>query len=106
MSETLLANLFFIITGSAILVVVAFLCVVLYQILKVMRILRDILERVQAGAEMLAEDARALREQIANGSITGRVVTAVMGAISAFTKVGARRSSPRKKRPITHDDNA
>ncbi len=106
MSETLLANLFFIITGSAILVVVAFLCVVLYQVLKVVRMARDILDRVHTGAEMLVEDAKMLREQIANGSITGRVVTAVMGAIASVANLGGRRAAARKKRPITQDDNA
>ncbi len=106
MSETLLANLFFIITGSAILVAVAFLCLVLYHILRVVKMVRHTLERVQAGAELLVEDAKMLREQIANGSITGRVVTAVMSAIASVANRGTRRSSSRKKRPITQEDNA
>ncbi len=101
MNETLLANLFFIITGSAVLVVAAFVCVVCYHAIKIERTARKILHRVEAGTEVFIEDVRVLRDRIANGNIFGRIIAAVVGALTAVKK---RRTSSRGKNGITNEE--
>ncbi len=100
MSEVLLANLFFIITGSAVLVVGAFMCVLCYHLTKVARHTRSILKKIEASAESLTDEVRVLREHITNGTIFGRIFGTIASAISA------RKSyrSPRRKRTVTQED--
>lgn len=101
MNEILLANLFFIITGSAVLVVGAFLCFVCYHIIKIVKITHTILERVETSAELLVEDMNALRDHLANGNIFGRILT---GVIRAMTKATHARTSSQKKKDGTNGD--
>ena len=97
MSEVLLANLFFIITGSAVIVVTVFLCIACYHIVKVVRRVRKMLDRMEAGAELVMEDMRVLRDNIANGNIFGKIVGAIAGA---FVKPRSRRA----KKEISSED--
>ncbi len=101
MSETLLANIFFIITGSAILVVGAFLCVAVYHVIRVVKLAHTILERVQSSTELIVEDIQALREQLMSGSFMGRVVGAFMLAMGSGK---SRRAASRKKKDITSEE--
>lgn len=101
MSETLLANLFFIITGSAILVVGSLLCLVLYQLFRIVKLVRGTLERIHTSTELIVEDVKSLHQQIAEGSVIGRVVAALMGGITATRK---RRRTSRKKKDIKNED--
>ncbi len=94
MNEILLANLFFIITGTAVLVVAAFVCFLCYHTIKIVQMARAILERVETGTEQLVDDVNALRDHLANGNIFGRILTAV---VSAMTQSQQRTPSRRKK---------
>ena len=95
MNELLLANLFFIITGSAVLVVGTFLCILCFHLITFMRKARAALDRMEASAEVLMDDVKTLRDRIANGGIFGKIVTAVVGAL-AHTK--RERAVPRRKK--------
>lgn len=101
MAEVLLANLFFIITGSAVLVVTAFVCIVCYHAIKIERTMRRILHRVETGAEVFLDDARAFRDHIANGGFFGKIVSVVMHAV---TKGKRDRSSSRKMKDINNEE--
>lgn len=102
MNETLLANLFFIVTGTAILVVGAFMCFVLYHVFKVVKVVRSILERVHASADLLVEDVQMLHRQLQEGSIVGRILTALLGT----ARKRRTRTASRKKGTVTNEDNA
>lgn len=100
MNEVLLANVFFIITGLAILVVAAFLSVLVYYLIRIARTMRTIMDRVESTTELFVDDARHIRDQIANGAITARLLAMVMQAI---THVRPKRRAPRKKKQDEDD---
>lgn len=102
MNEVLLANLFFIITGMAILVVAAFLTVALFHLIRVLRALRAILERVDEATDHFVEDARALRDQIVSGAAVARTFSAVMQALAGARQ---KRRTSRKKRDDAGTDS-
>lgn len=95
MNEVLLANVFFIITGSAVLVVSAFVCVVCWHAIKIECKVRALLRQIETGAEMLVEDAKAFRERLAEGNLFGRMFAAVVGALTHITN---KRAGVRKKK--------
>lgn len=95
MNEVLLTNVFFIITGSAILVVVGFLCVALFHLIKILRTVRTIVDRVSSTTELFVEDARVLRDQIASGAVAARLFATVMSAIG---RARPKRRTPRKQK--------
>ena len=102
MNEILLANLFFIITGSAVLVVAAFVCVACYHAIRIEKSERSFLKQVEIGAEVLMEDAKAFRERVAESGFFGRVLMAIIGALTHT--VPKHTTSPKKKKDIIRDD--
>ena len=97
MNDMLLTNLFFVITGAAVLVVATFVCIVCYHTIKITQKARTILERVETSAESFAHDVQALRDRIANGTIFSRIRRAVA---SAMKSTKPKRVSPPKRKPI------
>lgn len=95
MNEVLLTNLFFIITGTAILVVAAFLCVALYHLIRIMHVVRAILERVEHGTSMLLADVKTLRDNIVSGAVAARLLSLVLNAVSHAQP--KRRASRKRK---------
>ncbi|MBI4087047.1 hypothetical protein HY416_03670 [Candidatus Kaiserbacteria bacterium] len=105
MDEVLLTNLFFVITGSAVLVITVFVCVVCWHVVRLVRHAHRILDHLEDGAESFMEDVRALRDRIGDyfdkGNIFGKIVSVIAGAVA-----GARRQHPtggsrRAKKEIT-----
>ncbi len=95
MSEVLQANIFFMITAVAVLVVTIFVAVALYHLIRILRAIRDIVERVREGSEVIAEDVAHMRD----GIVTGRFFSAVMSRASEAAGFGRRRAArPKKKR--------
>jgi predicted RNA-binding protein with PUA domain len=91
MSEVLQANVFFMITAVAVVVVTIFIAIALYQLIRIMRAVRDIVERVREGTDVIAEDVANVRE----GIVTGRFFSAIMSRASEAAGFGKRRA-PRK----------
>ena len=88
MAEVLQANIFFFITSVAVIVFTALLCVALYYVIKILRAVRNIVDRVDTGSETIAEDISQLRSYLAEGSLISQV-------IGLFVKT--KRKSRRKK---------
>lgn len=61
MTEVLQANIFFMITSVAVIIFSMLLCVLLYQVIKIVKSIRRIVARVESGSEILAEDLSDLR---------------------------------------------
>lgn len=61
--------------------------IILYQVIKITKVVRSILERIEAGSEKIAEDVAHVRSLVSNGGMVSRIVTFVVGATA-----GRRRS--------------
>ena len=104
MNEVLLANVFFVITGSAVLVVASFVCFLCYHGIKIVKRASALLERVETSAERLADDVQAFRDYLAKGNIFGRIITGLASVIGAVTTAKQIRTpSQKKKEPDTED---
>lgn len=76
MGEILQTNLFFFITGSAVIIITVFLSIVLYHLIKAVRSVRRIIERIEAGSEVLADDLDHVRNVVTG---TGSMVMHLLG---------------------------
>lgn len=99
MSEVLYTNIFFVITGIAVIVFSVILCVAVLHAIKALRTLRRILDKIEAGTEVITEDVRSVRAFFAQEGLIRRVVTSIVssarGGKKRASKVG--RSERRKE---------
>ncbi len=91
MSEILQANIFFIITSVAVVLFTLLVCVALFHVIKILRAIRRIVDRVDEGSEHIAEDVSQLREYVMEGSLVSQVMKFFAGV------TGLRATSRRKK---------
>ena len=80
MSEILQANIFFFIASIATVVFCILVSLILFQILKITKSFRAIIDRLEAGSELLAQDVANVRELVASGGIFTRMFQFMMGA--------------------------
>jgi hypothetical protein len=78
MNEILHANIFFFIASAATIIFCLLISVILYQLLKIIRSIRTIVERIEAGSELIAEDLAAAREYVQSGGIFTRALGFIM----------------------------
>jgi hypothetical protein len=97
MSEMLQANIFFMITSVAVIVFTVFVCVILYQVIKLLRSVRNIVARIDEGSEVIAEDVSQLRAYVLEGSLVSQIMSLVFGAKA--------RGATRSKRKTSDDSN-
>lgn len=79
MSEVLHANIFFIISSIATIVFSILACVLLYQLIRIARAIRRIVDRVEAGAEVLAEDMEQLRSTLNPARLVQFIMSLIPG---------------------------
>ena len=79
MDEVLLTNIFFVITSAAVVLFTLVLCVGLYYIIKILRAVRRIVDRIERGSETIAEDVSHLRDYIAKGSLISQIMGMFVG---------------------------
>lgn len=94
MNEILHANIFFIIASIATVCFGVLICIALYHLIKIMKSIRKIAERVEAGSEVLVEDIEAMRSFIMDGGIFSRIFGMFFGG-------GQAEPTRRKSRPTT-----
>jgi hypothetical protein len=92
MSEVLQANIFFLIASIATVIFCIVVTMILFQIFKIMKTVRSILERIDSASETMSEDVAHVRKLVA----TGGLVSTVMGLVFGSNK---------KKRSKNDDDN-
>ncbi|MFM2381775.1 MAG: hypothetical protein RLZZ76_542 [Candidatus Parcubacteria bacterium] len=97
MNEILQVNIFFFITSVGIVLLTGMVCVILYHIIKLLRSIRSIVERVEEGSEVIAEDVAQLRAYIVQGSLVSQIMSFVFGK-------GAKTAS-RARRKNTEENN-
>lgn len=97
MSEILQANIFFVITSIAVLVFTLFVCIVLYQIIKILKSIRSIVTRVEEGSDLIAEDMSHLRTYVLEGSLVSQIMSFFLG------KKPRKAPAQRKNKDVTND---
>ncbi len=95
MNEVLHANIFFFIASIATVVFCVLVCFILYHVLQIVKSLRAIIERIEAGSEIIAKDVAHVRELVASGGIFSRVVQFF---------IGAPRGSSRKRQRVRTEE--
>ena len=79
MSEVLQANIFFYIASVATVVFCIVVTMMLFQVYKILKIVRSILERVDSASEVMAEDVAHVRKLVATGGLVSTIVGLVFG---------------------------
>ncbi len=87
MTEVLQANIFFLITGIAVIVFTLLLCVALYHLIRILKSIRRVVDRIEAGSEIIADDMAHFRAYFAEQSPIARFIRTVFGN-------GGRGSAP------------
>lgn len=94
MNEVLHANIFFFIASVATVIFCILTCIILYQVIKITKSIRAIVERIEAGSEMIAEDIAHVRELVSNGGLMSRIMGFIFGMMGGGpAKRGRRRKS-------------
>lgn len=102
MSEVLHANIFFFIASAGVVVFTILVCVAMYQVIKILRTLRRLIERVEAGSEALASDMVAVREYVAaKGSFFAQLISFFAG--SSAKKQRKKNKATTRTVVITED---
>lgn len=97
MNEILQANIFFLIASIATVVFCILVCIALHHFIKILRSVRTILERVEEGSEILADDFANIREVIVRGGLISRLIGLFWG--------GSDSAPTRRKRKVTNRNN-
>lgn len=99
MNEVLHANIFFFITGIAVIVFTALLCVVLFHSIKILKSLRRIMDRIESGTEIIAEDMQQMRAYFTADGLLTRLIAKLVGTSESRgsrAKKGDKRRSELK----------
>jgi len=103
MNEILHANIFFLIASIATIIFCIFICFILYYVLKIVRSIRIIIERIEAGSEMVANDVAHIRALVTGGGIWSRILQYVMGGHSSSKRESARKQSRTRTKENHHN---
>lgn len=95
MTEVLHANIFFFITGIAVIVFSSLLCVALFHGIKALKSLRRILDRIEEGTEVIAEDLGQMRAYFSADGFVKRLVKSVIGS-NPKAPIREARVNPKK----------
>lgn len=93
MNEILQANVFFVIASIGTVVFIVLLSVALYHVIKVIRSIRRIVERIEVGSETVAEDLRELRASLSP--------TRILSLLAGLTGL---RPARRSRRIVDEED--
>lgn len=96
MDEVLHANIFFFITGVAVIIFTALLCVALFHVIKVLKSLRRIMDRIEAGTEIIAEDMQHVREFFAQEGLFGKLLNSLTSPAKKMSARGTRGKGEKR----------
>jgi len=98
MSEVLQANIFFFITGIAVIVFTLLLCILLYHLIKIVKSIRRVMDRIEAGSEIIAEDMSHFRAYFTENSLFSQIIGAFFrGGFGGEKKATKRRSAKHSR---------
>ena len=93
MNEVLHANIFFVIASVATVIFCILTCVILYNVIKITKSIRSIVDRIDAGSEKIAYDIDHLRTAITDGGFFASILQFIM----KLSGTGKKRTRRRKK---------
>jgi len=102
MSEVLQANIFFVIASIGVVLFTILACIALYHVVKILRSVRRIIDRIEQGSESLSEDIKDLRAYFREGSLISRIVGMFVG--QRMGRRGAKRTKGAAKNGAEDDD--
>lgn len=94
MGEILQTNIFFFITASGVIILTIFLSIIFYHVIKAVKCVRRIIERVESGSEMLADDLQHARSVVKN---TSTMMSTLLGFKAAIRDDREEAPKPKKK---------
>ncbi len=100
MEEVFKADVFFFITSIAVILLSALLLVILYHVLKVVKKVRGIVERIEEGSEMIVNDLAEARSTLLNTSIAA-IVSGLMNGLKY--KIGKVTDTGKKAKDNDED---
>jgi hypothetical protein len=99
MSEVLHANIFFFIASVATVIFCLFVCFILYHVHKIAQSVRRIVERIEAGSELIADDVAFVRNSMKGGLMR------IVGMLASMPKSRSRRSRKTSDEAETDEDD-
>jgi hypothetical protein len=78
MHEVLHANIFFFIASIATVVFCILVSIALYHVITILRTIRRIIARIEAGSDVIAEDFATMRSLVVHGSLVSRILHMVV----------------------------
>ncbi len=96
MSEVLQTNIFFIITSIAVVVFTILLSIALYHLIRILRNVQAMTDRLRRGSDQLAEDVMQVRTFVREG---------VVGTIKSFFVSKEPKSTPRTPKKKSAGDS-
>ncbi|MCD5381873.1 MAG: hypothetical protein LR017_00985 [Candidatus Pacebacteria bacterium] len=107
MSEVLHANIFFFVTSIAVIVFTLLLCIAIYHVIKILKSVQNIIDRIEAGSEVIAEDVSNLRSFVANGGFVSQLFSFILnrGAHIGFTKKSDSKKHSSGTRLVIKDED-
>lgn len=79
MTDVMQADIFFFIASVATVIFLLLVAIILFQIYKVVRLIRSVLERIESASEVVAEDAAHIRQIITSGGVVASIMKLFMG---------------------------
>jgi hypothetical protein len=87
MNEILHANIFFFIASIATICFSVLIGILLYHFIKVMKLVRSILTKIEEGSEVLAEDLAQMRQMVVDGAnVFSRIIGLFFGGNNPFAQ--------------------
>lgn len=93
MQEFIKADIFFFVTTAAVILVTAGVVIALYYAIRILRNVRNVSERVEAGSEALQEDLSELRLKVKGSGFSLRLLWEFLRKASQWLS-----GAPRKKK--------
>lgn len=92
MTEVLQANIFFMIASTATVIFCILVALVLFQVYKIVSLIRSILERIESASEVMAEDVAHVRQLVAKGGFLSSIIGLVLGSKRRRRRATARET--------------
>ena len=91
-----MTNIFFFITASGVIILTVFLSIIFFHIIKAVKSVRRIVERVESGSEALVDDLQHVRSVVKN---TSSMMSTLLGFKAAIRN--EHKEAPKNKKKGT-----
>ncbi|KKW10953.1 MAG: hypothetical protein UY50_C0024G0043 [Parcubacteria group bacterium GW2011_GWA2_49_9] len=98
------ADIFFFITSIAVILITVGVIVILYYLIKILKNVTSISDRIEEGSRALEEDFTTLRQKVKSGEIAMRIARAVLERTSAWMSGTAPKRKGRTKASQQSDE--